>query len=159
MNRKISTTFVHYGLPYILTITIAYLTIWISTKRSQFLHKSSKDAEQNKKLAKTLFLVTVLSIATCLPNALTLATRDYLQQLYSFRVQITLVALFANSFINPIFYCFKMPAFKKSLKTLLCHCSREQRIFDDNGFGVHSGAGITLKSMRTVADCRLEPQT
>ena len=143
----------------ILTITIAYLTIWISTKRSQFLRKSSRNAEQNKKLAKTLFLVTVLSIATCLPNAITLATRDYLQQLHSFRVQITLVALFANSFINPILYCYKMPAFKKSLKTLLCHCSREQRIFDDNSFGVHSGAGITLKSMRTVADCRLEPQT
>ena len=45
----------------ILTITIAYLTIWISTKRSQFLRKSSRNAEQNK---KTLFLVTVLSIAT-----------------------------------------------------------------------------------------------
>lgn len=143
----------------ILTITIAYFTIWISTKRSQFLHKSSRSTEQNKKLAKTLFLVTVLSIATCLPNAICLATRDYLQQLHSFPLQITLVALFANSFMNPILYCFKMPAFKRSLKTLLCHCSREKRVFDDNSYGVDNGSGITLKSMRTVGDRRLEPQT
>ena len=132
----------------VVIIIGAYLAIWISTKRNQFLDNTSRIMKQNRKLAKTLFIVTALSIATCLPNSINLALRDYLIHLHSFRVQITLVAQYGNSFLNPVVYCFKMPEFKKSLKKLLCRCSRQNLSFNESSSGASDG--ITLKSIKVV---------
>lgn len=136
------------GIGSVVVISGAYLAIWISTKRNQFPDNTSRAMEQNRKLAKTLFLVTAMSIATCLPNGINLANRDYLIHLHSFRVQISVVAQYANSFLNTVVYCFKMPEFKKSLRKLLCRCSRQNLSVNENSSGTSNG--ITLKSIKVV---------
>ena len=145
------------GLSYFMAITIicsvliitgAYLAIWISTKHNRFPENTCRSMQQNKKLAKTLFIVTAFSVITCLPCGISLALREYLQHMYSFRVQITFVAQYANSFLNPVIYCFKMPEFKNSLKKLLCNCSR-QRLFFNEGSS-EAASGVTLRSMRNI---------
>ena len=129
----------------IMTITGAYLAIWISTKCSRFPSNTCRTMEQNRKLAKTLFIVTALSIITCLPAGISLALRDYLQNMNLFRVQITVVAQYANSFLNPIIYCFKMPEFKESLRKLLCNCPRERLTVISE-----STREVTLRSFKII---------
>ncbi len=145
-----------YGLGYLMAITIicavviitgAYLAIWISTKRNQFSNNTCRSMEQNRNLAKTLFIVTAFSVITCLPSGIILAIREYLQHMYSFRVQITFAAQYANSFLNPVIYCFKMPEFKESLKKLLCSCPRQRLLFNENS---EEASGVTLRSMKNI---------
>ncbi|KAL9987676.1 hypothetical protein ACROYT_G002022 [Oculina patagonica] len=132
----------------VLIITGAYLAIWISTKRNKIPNNSCRSTKQNTKLAKTLFIVTAFSVITCLPSGISLALRDYLHHMYSFRVQITFAAQYANSFLNPVIYCFKMPEFKNSLKKLLCSCPRQRLSFNDNSSEATSG--VTLRSMKNI---------
>ena len=131
----------------VLIITGAYLAIWISMRRNRFCNNTSRSMEQDKKLAKTLFIVTALSIITCLPSGISLALRDYLKNLYSFRVQITFAAQYANSFLNPLIYCFKMPEFKELLKKLLCSCARQRLSLKEN---LSEPSGVTLRSLKTL---------
>ncbi len=132
----------------VLIITIAYMAIWISTKRNRFRNNTCRPMEENKKLAKTLFIDTLLSVITCLPSGISLVLRDYLHHPYSFRVQITIVAQYANSFLNPVVYCLNMPEFKESVKKLLCRCSRPQRRL--NGTSSDATNGVILRSVKTV---------
>ena len=140
----------------VMVISVAYFAIWLkSTLRNQMPSsgEKSRNMRQNRRLANTLFIVTVLSIITCLPYGITIAFNDdFLENLYSFRVQITFVAMYANSFLNPIVYCFRMPAFKASLKKIFCHCTCPG---SRNKFAVKksyqsSGNAASLKSIKTT---------
>ena len=124
----------------VLVITVAYLAIWISTRRNQISNNDGRSMEQNKKLA--------LSIVTCLPHGIIVAFTDFYEDAFAFRVQITIVAQLANSFLNPVVYCFRMPAFKASLKKLLCRCSRNRLSLNENP--QWSTSGITLRAIRSV---------
>ncbi|XP_078378629.1 somatostatin receptor type 2-like [Oculina patagonica] len=132
----------------VLIITGAYLAIWISTRRNEMSTNVSRTAEQHRKLAKTLFIVTALSIVTYLPSGISIAFRDYLTHLHSFRVQITIVVQYSNSFLNPVVYCFKMPEFKTSLKKLLSRCWRRHSSFGEQLSG--STSGVILKWIKSV---------
>ena len=133
----------------VLTITGAYLVIWVSlTKRSsRFRNNTCRYMEQDRKLAKTLFIVTAFSVFTCLPSGISLALRDYLQNMHSFRVQITFAAQYANSFLNPVIYCFKIPEFQASLKRLLCTCPRQRLPFDEDK---EATSVVTLRSLKSI---------
>lgn len=133
----------------VLVITGAYLAIWITTRHSEISSNvSARSAEYNRKLAKTLFIVTALSIVTYLPSGISIAFRDYINHLHSFRVQITVVLQYSNSFLNPVVYCFKMPEFKTSLKKLLPRCWQRHHSFGENVSVCASG--VTLKSLKVV---------
>ena len=106
----------------VLVITGAYLAIWISIRRNQIPNNDGRSTRKNRQLAKILFIVTALSIITSLPYGIMIAYTDFSKDLFAFKVQITIVAQFANSFLNPVVYCFRMPEFKASLKNLLCSC-------------------------------------
>ena len=147
------------GLSYLMALTVicstviitgAYLAIWISTKRNQLPSNISSSMEQNRRLAKTLFIVTALSLITCLPSGISMTFRDYLKHMYSFRVQITFAAQYANSFLNPVIYCFKMPEFKESLKKLLCKCSCPRQPLSFNEDLSEGNSGVTLRSVKSI---------
>ena len=132
----------------VLVITGTYLTIWFSIKRSnRFRSNTCRSMEQDRKLAKTLFIVTAFSVFTCLPSGISLALRDYLQNMYSFRIQITFVAQYANSFLNPVIYCFKIPEFQASLKKLLCSCQRQRLPFNEDA---EATSVVTLRSLKSI---------
>ena len=146
---------------FIIAVTVifaAYSAIWMhSTLRNRVPSSRGKSSNirQNKRLANTLFVVTALSLMTCLPYGITIAFNDdFLENLYSFRVQFTLVVMYANSFLNPIVYCFRMPAFKASLKKIFCHCTCPG---SRNRFAIEksyqsSGNAASLKSIKTTIE-------
>lgn len=130
-------------------ITVAYLAIWIATRRNQISSKEHRSMEQNRKLAKTLFIVTALSIITCLPYGIVISNTDYAtDDPFSFKVQITKVAQYANSFLNPIIYCFRMPEFKASLKKLFCRRSRNRLSWNESSR--RSTSAVTLRSIKSL---------
>lgn len=80
---------------------------------------------QNKKLAKTLLIVTAASILTWFPFAIINGIHYYTY------LQINKTALFVikllhymNSLINTFIYASRMPEFRAALVRLACKCSR-----------------------------------
>ena len=133
----------------VVIILVAYAAIWISTRQNQIPSNAHRQMKQSRKLTKTLFLVTALSVITCLPYGISIAFPNFLQHLYSFRAQITIALQYSNSFLNPVVYCFKMPEFKASLRKLLCHCPLERRSFNAEESS-ETTSGVTLRSLRAV---------
>ena len=108
----------------LVVITVSYLAIWISVRRNPIPSNDRRSMTQSSKLAKTLFIVTALSIMTSLPYGIIITLKEFSQDFFSFRVQIIMAVQYANSLLNPVIYCFRMPEFKASLKKLFCcHCS------------------------------------
>lgn len=136
----------------VVIIVFAYAIIWISTIRNQIPSDahSPRLMKQSRKLTKTLCLVTALSVITCLPYGISIAFQDFLQHLYSFRAQITVALQYANSFLNPVVYCFKMPEFKASLRKLFCRCRPlELRSFNTENSS-ETTSGVALRSLRAA---------
>ena len=132
----------------ILITTASYLVIWIAIRRNQIHNSTNRSLVQNRKLAKTLSIVTILSLITWLPAGISLASPSYIMDANSFYVQITLALQYANSFMNPIVYCFRMAEFKKSLKKLFCSCFSRKLICEDAPVSVSQGISLThFKSM------------
>ena len=146
-NTKSNFTFVTAVAIFcsVALISGAYLAIWISTRRNRMPGRTYRSTEQDRKLAKTLFLVTALSIIVFLPKGINYTFSTYKEHMHSFWVQLTIVAQQTNSILNPAVYCFNMPEFKESLKKLLCRCSRQRppRLPRNTG-------GVTLKSFKIV---------
>ena len=136
----------------LVVITVSYLAIWISVRRNAIPSNDRRSMRQSSKLAKTLFIVTALSIMTSLPYGIIITLKEFSEDFFSFRVQIIMVVQYANSLLNPVIYCFRMPEFKASLKKLFCcHCSGGSS-FHTNSLSIknHSlspTSGITLRSV------------
>ena len=117
----------------LVVITVSYLAIWISVRRNAIPSNDRRSMGQSSKLAKTLFIATALSIMTSLPYGIIITLKQFSEDFFSFRVQIIMAAQYANSLLNPVIYCFRMPEFKASLKKVFCcHCS------DGNSFHTNS---------------------
>lgn len=65
------------ALVSLLVTVTAYLVIWVATKRNQL--KNSRSMAQQKRLAKTLCIVTIISLITWLPTPIALAIPTYLR--------------------------------------------------------------------------------
>ncbi|XP_031552140.1 melatonin receptor type 1B-like [Actinia tenebrosa] len=110
------------------TIVFSYLSIWVKLKFfTKFRH--CRTIQENSKLTKTLFIVTVVSLATWLPK--NIADSIYIinihETLFIYKDAGLFVALFflllMNSLLNIIVYSFRMPEFRKELKDMFCKCS------------------------------------
>ena len=100
----------------------AYLTIRkrLNSPNHLVAAQNRRTVEQNVKLSKSLFVVIGLSFSCWLPAIVVFVTvpfcsdceRDILDW-------TTLVISLANSLVNPVVYCLKMPAFESSVRKLL----------------------------------------
>ena len=89
---------------------------------------------RERKLTKTLFIVTVVSLLLTLPHAilgvLFFVSFDPVVTLSfqaGFRLDLSVFFLFfANSFVNPVLYSFRMPEFKRALFAFLSCRSQPQ---------------------------------
>ena len=136
----------------ILITTSSYLAIWISIRRSPLQNNGSRSLEQNRRLAKTLFLVTILSLTTWLPIGVSMAFQSYFRDKDSDYMYITFALQYSNSLLNPIVYCFKMPEFKQSLKHLFCRCLSQsgKSVWDD--ISKQESQAISLTSFKSVVE-------
>ena len=95
-------------------------------------HHPHGEANRERKLTVTLFIMTLLSLLVWLPYVictfLYLTSDNFrsLPELASFRFNHALVVLYyANSFVNPILYAIRMPEFKRALVSLF-RCQTNQ---------------------------------
>ena len=109
-----------YVFVCLITITCAYSAIWFFCKKRDPRLPPNRH-ERNKELAKTLFIVTLLSLITWLPfTVINTITATFNMSYVSVPV-LTDVARFlrlANSLINPIVYCFRMSLFRRTSREM-----------------------------------------
>lgn len=103
----------------LLMISCAYSLIWFYSKKQDPRLPINRQ-KQNKKLAKTLFIVTVLSLITWLPFTIIHMMRFDVKLFApeSILFDVTQFFQIGNSLINPIIYCLRMPEYKSTLKTV-----------------------------------------
>ena len=102
----------------LLVICLSYCSIlWATSRRSPAL--GQRDL-QNRKLAKTLFIVTFFSLATGIPGVIgTLMSKKKVKEVIEINVLFTsLFFEFSNSLINPFVYALRMPEFRREFKRL-----------------------------------------
>ncbi|XP_067051407.1 alpha-1A adrenergic receptor-like [Acropora muricata] len=112
----------------LLTIIVSYSSMAIKIVYGTQPHYRSATS-RGRKLTKTLFIVTVVSLLLTLPfiivgfcEILKLCTSIpfYLDLSFQF-------TFYANSLVNPVLYAFRMPEFKRALISFLhCHKSLPQ---------------------------------
>ena len=133
----------------VFTICCLYIAIWSLSKKED--PRISRDKrEQSKRLAKTLFIVTATSVVTWVPFAVTFVLPHHIRNQYSCAVQsaryVGRFTQLANSLLNPVIYCFRMPEFNKILKQGLFSGRRA------NIMNVQLGEAISLANI-PVAVC------
>lgn len=102
-------------------ICCVYRVTWIFSRKDNPRIPRDK-RERNKRLAKTLFIVTISSFVAWIPFSLTFVLPRYVKNnklcfLPSFLYASRFLQL-ANSFLNPIIYCYRMPEFRRILQGL-----------------------------------------
>jgi len=104
----------------LITISGAYSVIWFFYKKKDPSLPPNRH-KRNKELAKTLFIVTLLSLVTWLPFTV-IGTRRVTFNMLHFSgpvlLDVTRFIRLANSFINPIVYSFRMPLFRRTLREM-----------------------------------------
>ena len=114
-----------YTATCLVIITVAYVTILIYSKKRVPRVELNRQQNHNK-LAKTLFIVTLSSVITWIPHGIANVLRYTTGKVEG---EVYLAGQFcrmANSYVNPIVYCFRMPEFRKELIKLFA-CKRRIR--------------------------------
>ena len=100
----------------LLTVSCAYALIWSYSKRKD-PRLSQNNHKRNKNLAKTLFIVTVLSLITWLPFAVVFNFSSIIES-SSVINRVTRCLQLGNSFINPTVETLRMPVFRQIVKNM-----------------------------------------
>ena len=118
-ERTVSWVQSMHACTCLLMISCAYSLIWFFSKKQDPRLPINRQ-KQNKKLAKTLFIVTVLSLITWLPFTVIHVMRFDVKIFApgSILFDVPQFLQIGNSLINPIIYCLRMPEYKSTLKTV-----------------------------------------
>lgn len=141
--KKLVLGFVSFAFP--LIICISYTTLWwITSRRPQ---QRPQRCQQNKRLARTLFIVTFLSLITWIPGevAWILLVNTNIKH-SSYQEQLPFILQFTNSLLNPFVYALRMPEYRKEVKSLLCRKRPpKEKVIPTSGM-----RGVTLLSMENL---------
>ena len=108
------------------TICVSYLAIRTRLQNSPpavdtAAHNRERGTEQMKKLSKTLFIVISASLVCWIPSVVMYCVWLLCPECVPFLVvRIFGMCRLANSLVNPIIYCFRIPMFRKALKQMRC---------------------------------------
>ena len=108
----------------LLVICVSYVFIFVKLRfGNQPRHHGA--ANRERKLTVTLFTVTSLSLLMWLPYVITtflFFATNILMSLsdiaFFYLENVSIILLYANSFLNPILYTLRMPGFRRALKML-----------------------------------------
>ena len=110
-----------FFLVVLVIICAAYILICLQTRQNFPEGRNERRAQQNKKLTKTLLIVTFLSFICWLPalimSFISVIHFGLLYSSFYLNVRRFPKALqYANSVVNCIIYTFRMPMFKSEIK-------------------------------------------
>lgn len=130
LNSLEIATYVSMSLLSVLccVISVSYITIWyrIKSKRRNIRQKTN---EYENKLALTLFIVTVTSLAAWLPFVIVNVLFVFSSVHFSFNfVYFSKILHYGNSFVNPIVYSLRMPEFRNSVVRMFSLRSSQRRL-------------------------------
>ena len=104
-------------------ICVCNIAIWRNFKHQSIDSQHRNGASRNRRLTKTLLLVSILALLCWLPliilNILIAITKTSIPLKFYFMVNIL---NYSNSFVNPIVYVFRIPEFQQALR--LCCTTR-----------------------------------
>jgi hypothetical protein len=109
----------------LIVICICYVSLWVKIRFFKTMNfQNLRTIHENNKLAKTLFIMTIISLLAWLPkigsiglNKKYTCVKDKSITVASFSI------LFMNSFINFVVYLIRMREFKNELENLIRRCS------------------------------------
>ena len=113
----------------LLTIALSYFMIWRSLSNKQMGHLNVHGQERNANLAKTLSILTLVSMCCWFPiQVLTLLPSAKIF-VHAGPIHLCFVFLeFMNSLFNPVVYVLRMPDFRQELKRLFVgKCCRDRQ--------------------------------
>lgn len=99
----------------LIIICVAYSMILVYSKRED-PRLQEHQRKQSKNLAMTIFIVALFSLLTWLPHAVINILRYTRGEHEGEMYRAGQVFRMANSFVNPIVYCYRMPEFKNTLR-------------------------------------------
>ena len=112
---------VHLSLTVI--ICVCNIAIWRNFKHQSIDSQHRNGASRNRRLTKTLLLVSILALLCWLPliilNILIFITKTSIPLKF---YDMANILNYSNSFVNPIVYVFRIPEFQQALR--LCCSSR-----------------------------------
>ena len=117
----------------LLVVCVSYVFIFAKLRfGNQPRHHGA--ANRERKLTVTLFTVTSLSLLMWLPYVITtflFFATNILMSLsdiaFFYLENVSIILLYANSFLNPILYTMRMPGFRRALKMLCRQRPQPQR--------------------------------
>ena len=108
----------------LITICISYLAIRKKLTNPKVpaidkVHNRQNASEQNRKLSRTLFIVIAVSLGCWLPGVLVYPIQSLCSScLPGPLIHLCAILHLANSLVNPIIYCFRIPIFRERLKRM-----------------------------------------
>ncbi|EDO39105.1 predicted protein [Nematostella vectensis] len=129
VSRWTKTIFTLIGL---IVLSIAYVAIFIKVKKQHHQHsqqqKGRESFKRERELARTLSIVTVLSLLTWIPDSIYHLLPGYKSN--SSLHQSLQVLRLLNSFVNPAVYFLFLKDFRKALERAVkrCFCCRANDI-------------------------------
>ena len=112
-----------------LTLIICFcnIAIWRNFQRESVASQHRNGASRNRRLTKTLLLVSVLALLCWLPiiilNILIFITKKSIPWKF---YHMASILNYSNSFVNPIVYVFRIPEFQQALRS--CYTKRRPAI-------------------------------
>ena len=131
-SMKIAT-YVSMSLLSVLcsVISVSYVTIWHRIKFKRRIIRQKTNEYENK-LALTLFIVTLTSLAAWLPFVIVNVLFVFSSVHFSFNfIYFSKVLHYGNSFVNPIVYSLRMPEFRSSVVRMFSTRSSQRKLAAD----------------------------
>ncbi|XP_032242163.2 lysophosphatidic acid receptor 1-A [Nematostella vectensis] len=107
----------------LIIIIVSYTAVFVKVKSSHVVNNNHAQNLRDRKLAVTLLIVTVASVATWLPWLILQPITVYCQKCnatLSYEPFLLLLLVCVNSAINIFIYAGRIPAFREVLLGLLC---------------------------------------
>ena len=99
-------------------ICVCNIAIWRNFQRERVAAQHRNGASRNRRLTKTLLLMSTLALVCWLPliilNILINMTKTSIPSKFYLMVNIL---NYSNSFVNPIVYVFRIPEFQQALRS------------------------------------------
>ncbi|XP_001627244.2 alpha-1A adrenergic receptor [Nematostella vectensis] len=108
----------------VLIMVISYFLIWFKVKCHNNTHGEGchvgRKMTYERKLAKTLFIVTTASLLAWLPFVVTSTAASFYKITLDFEIVLAVKLLhYSNSLINPVIYTFKIREFRRALSGMV----------------------------------------
>lgn len=109
------------GVAMLVIIFASYFIIWIKIKCYRQNSENKRSEEESRRLAKTLFIITVLTLLIYVPKVIiTFIKMCQTCHDTSSMEHSTDLVMYSNSFLNLIVYSCRMPEFRNELKAIFC---------------------------------------